>query len=123
MKIYEFEGFPNPARIRIALAEKGLTDHVEFISVDVPNDGQIRRVSDPQVTTMPSQTLNRVEALREDFRRLSLAIAVRVEDHDDTITWSLWLWLAILRSHADKEAAALVKRHRARLSYYRLARE
>lgn len=37
MKVYEFKGFPNPARVRIALAEKGLTEQVEFISVDVPN--------------------------------------------------------------------------------------
>lgn len=37
MKIYDYEGFPNPTRIRIALAEKGLTDQVEFIRVDVPN--------------------------------------------------------------------------------------
>lgn len=37
MKVYEYNGFPNPARIRIALAEKGMTDDVEFISVDVPN--------------------------------------------------------------------------------------
>lgn len=36
MKIYEFKGFPNPARVRIALAEKGLYDDVEFIHVDVP---------------------------------------------------------------------------------------
>lgn len=36
MKVYEFEGFPNPARIRIALAEKNLTDRVEFVQVDVP---------------------------------------------------------------------------------------
>ncbi len=36
MKIHEFAGFPNPARVRIALAEKGLTDKVEFIHVDVP---------------------------------------------------------------------------------------
>lgn len=36
MKIYDFEGFPNPARIRIALAEKGAFDKVEFVSVDVP---------------------------------------------------------------------------------------
>lgn len=35
MKIYETDGFPNPARIRIALAEKGATDEVEFIPVDV----------------------------------------------------------------------------------------
>lgn len=37
MKVYEFNGFPNPARVRIALAEKGLTNKVEFVSVDVPN--------------------------------------------------------------------------------------
>lgn len=35
MKIYDAEGFPNPARVRIALAEKGATDKVEFIPVDV----------------------------------------------------------------------------------------
>ena len=33
MKIYDVEGFPNPARVRIALAEKGTS--AEFISVDV----------------------------------------------------------------------------------------
>ncbi len=37
MKIYDFEGFPNPARVRIALAEKGVADQVEFVSIDVPN--------------------------------------------------------------------------------------
>lgn len=35
MKIYDTEGFPNPARVRIALAEKGATEEVEFIPVDV----------------------------------------------------------------------------------------
>lgn len=35
MKIHDIEGFPNPARIRIALAEKGAIDQVEFIPVDV----------------------------------------------------------------------------------------
>lgn len=35
MKIYDTEGFPNPARVRIALAEKGATDKVEFVAVDV----------------------------------------------------------------------------------------
>lgn len=37
MKIYDVEGFPNPARVRIALAEKGATDQVEFVPVDVMN--------------------------------------------------------------------------------------
>lgn len=35
MKIYDIEGFPNPARVRIALAEKGISDQVEFVPVDV----------------------------------------------------------------------------------------
>ena len=36
MKVYEFQGFPNPARIRIAVAEKQLGGQVEYISVNVP---------------------------------------------------------------------------------------
>lgn len=36
MKVYEYKGFPNPTRVRIALAEKGLLGQVEFIHVDVP---------------------------------------------------------------------------------------
>lgn len=36
MKIYDVPGFPNPLRVRIALAEKGLTDQVEFVKVDLP---------------------------------------------------------------------------------------
>lgn len=35
MKIYDVEGFPNPARIRIALAEKGVSEQIEFCAVDV----------------------------------------------------------------------------------------
>ncbi len=35
MRVYDIEGFPNPARVRIALAEKGATEHVEFVPVDV----------------------------------------------------------------------------------------
>jgi glutathione S-transferase len=36
MKVHEYKAFPNPWRVRIALAEKGLTDRVEFVQVDVP---------------------------------------------------------------------------------------
>jgi glutathione S-transferase len=36
MKIHDIPGFPNPLRIRIALAEKGLADRVTFVKVDVP---------------------------------------------------------------------------------------
>jgi len=36
MKIYDFAAFPNPARVRIALNEKGASDKVEFVNIDVP---------------------------------------------------------------------------------------
>lgn len=36
MKIHDFKGFPNPTRVRIAVAEKGLSDRVSYITVDVP---------------------------------------------------------------------------------------
>jgi glutathione S-transferase len=36
LRIYDFKGFPNPARVRIAIAEKELTDRVEFVTVNVP---------------------------------------------------------------------------------------
>ncbi|WP_417707899.1 glutathione S-transferase [Pseudomonas sp.] len=35
MKIYDWFNGPYPARVRIALAEKGLLDHVEFVSVNL----------------------------------------------------------------------------------------
>ncbi len=35
MKIYDSPGFPNPTRVRIALAEKGATNQVQFVHVDV----------------------------------------------------------------------------------------
>lgn len=35
MKIFDRPGFPNPARIRIVLAEKGLDADIEFVPVDL----------------------------------------------------------------------------------------
>jgi glutathione S-transferase len=35
VKVYDHKGLPNPMRVRVALAEKGLTDKVEFVHVDV----------------------------------------------------------------------------------------
>ncbi|MBA6341570.1 glutathione S-transferase [Colwellia sp. MB02u-10] len=37
MKIYDVEGFPNPLRVRMALAEKNALDLVTFVPVDVMN--------------------------------------------------------------------------------------
>jgi glutathione S-transferase len=35
LKIYDRPGFPNPSRIRIVLAEKGIEDKIEFVGVDL----------------------------------------------------------------------------------------
>lgn len=42
MKIYDVENFPNPLRVRIALAEKNALSSVEFVPIDVLN-GEHRR--------------------------------------------------------------------------------
>jgi glutathione S-transferase len=36
VKVYDFKGFANPARVRIAIAEKDLTSRIEFVHVDLP---------------------------------------------------------------------------------------
>lgn len=36
MRIFDYPGFPNPLRVRIALAEKGMAQSVEFVLVDLP---------------------------------------------------------------------------------------
>jgi glutathione S-transferase len=36
MKVFDSPGFPNPLRVRIALAEKGLASKVEFVTIDLP---------------------------------------------------------------------------------------
>lgn len=58
MKIYEFNGFPNPARVRIALKEKNLTDQVEFVSVNVP-EGEHR--TEAYLAKNPSGTVPALE--------------------------------------------------------------
>ncbi len=37
LTIHDYKGFPNPLRVRIAVAEKGLGDRVRYETVDVPN--------------------------------------------------------------------------------------
>lgn len=36
MRVHDFPGFPNPLRVRMALAELGLAHRVAFVTVDVP---------------------------------------------------------------------------------------
>lgn len=36
MRIHDYPGFPNPFRVRAALAEKGMAKDVEFVLVDLP---------------------------------------------------------------------------------------
>lgn len=36
LRIHDYKGFPNPTRVRIAIAEKGLQDEIVFVNVNVP---------------------------------------------------------------------------------------
>jgi glutathione S-transferase len=36
MKIHDFPPGPNPFRIRVVIAEKGLASQIEFVKVDLP---------------------------------------------------------------------------------------
>jgi glutathione S-transferase len=54
MKIHDIAGFPNPLRIRIALAEKGLADQVTFVNVDLPGAEHKR---DPFLAINPTGTV------------------------------------------------------------------
>ncbi|MCL6683216.1 glutathione S-transferase [Sphingomonas alba] len=54
MRIYDFRGFANPARIRITVAEKRLSDLIEFVTVDVPG-GEHRQP--PFLAKNPSGTI------------------------------------------------------------------
>lgn len=36
LRVYDCKGFPNPTRVRIAVAEKDLADRVAYVPVDVP---------------------------------------------------------------------------------------
>jgi len=36
LRIHDYKGFPNPTRVRIAVAEKGLQDEIVFVNVNVP---------------------------------------------------------------------------------------
>ena len=71
MRIHDFEGFPNPTRVRIALAEKGLTGQVEFVRVDVPG-GEHRR--DAFLQRNPSGTVPVLEL--EDGTHISECTAI-----------------------------------------------
>lgn len=54
MKIYDMEGLPNPMRVRIALREKGASDLIKFVAVDVLA-GEHRR--EPLRTKNPDMTV------------------------------------------------------------------
>jgi glutathione S-transferase len=80
MKVYEFQGFPNPARVRIALAEKNATHHVQFVHVDVPG-GEHRQAA--YLAKNPSGTVPALEL--EDGTVISecTAITEYIDHHFD----------------------------------------
>lgn len=88
MKVYDFKGFPNPLRVRIALEEKGLRDEVEFIEVNVPAgehrkeafrainpDGQV-----PALETRCGTLLSECSAITEYLDHLEGGQALTGED-------------------------------------------
>ncbi len=85
------------------------------IAVEITNDGKIGGVGDPQVVTVPCQSLDGVESGGELFGRIRLAVAIGIEKQHDAIARSVRFRIAILRPHADEQSSPLVKRHRARL--------
>ncbi|WP_432200809.1 glutathione S-transferase family protein [Erythrobacter sp. W53] len=53
LKVYDVEGFPNPARVRMALAEKNATEAVTFVPVDVmggEHRGEAFKAKNPDAT-------------------------------------------------------------------------
>ena len=58
MKVYDCEGFPNPLRVRMALAAKSMLDRVAFVPVDVAG-GEHRRA--PFLTINPAGTVPALE--------------------------------------------------------------
>jgi glutathione S-transferase len=60
MKIYDREGTPNAARIRIVLAEKGLEDQIEFVTVD------LIRAEQKQPTFLAMNPIGKIPVLELD---------------------------------------------------------
>jgi glutathione S-transferase len=56
MKIYDFAGARNAARVRIVLAVKGLEDKVDFVRVDRRGSRAFNRLTIPEITACPLKT-------------------------------------------------------------------
>lgn len=69
MKIYDRAGFPNPARIRIVLAEKGLDKNVEFVSVDLIG------AEHPKFTSLSRNELMAYDTIGASRRNLMFGVA------------------------------------------------
>lgn len=80
MRIYDFAAFPNPARIRIALHEKGATDQIEFIDIDVANGEH----QSPEFRTKnPSATVPLLELDCGTYISECTAITEYIDQHFD----------------------------------------
>ncbi len=76
MKLYEFNPFPNPRRVRMFLAEKGI-NNVEFVQVDVPS-GEHR--TEEFVKKNPSEVVPVLELDDGTYISESFAISRYFED-------------------------------------------
>lgn len=74
--LYETTGFPNPARIRAALAEKGALNQAEFVEVDVMN---LEHRTDAFFAINPLGTVPVLQTLEGEYLSESTAITEYID--------------------------------------------
>jgi glutathione S-transferase len=105
MKIYDRPGFPNPARIRIVLAAKGLDTQVEFVQVDLIG---AEHKQGPFLEKNPSGVLPVLELDDGTFISESIAITEYLDNLDG---------VPVLTGVTPREKAMVHMMHRRAESY------
>ena len=92
-----------------------------IIAVKVSNNGQIWRVGDPQVATMPRHSLDAVKTRRKDVTLVIDTVVVAVGENVHTVTRRLRPGTPVLRAHPNAHPAMSVKDHRTRIANQRFS--
>jgi hypothetical protein len=95
----------------------------DVVSIEIADYRQVRGIGDPEVASMPSQTLDGVKPAREGLDPVCLTIPIVVEDQHYGVAGGLRLGVSILRPHSHAQTAAPIEGHGARLPHQRLLRE
>ncbi|RXJ74134.1 glutathione S-transferase [Veronia nyctiphanis] len=81
--VFETTGFPNPARIRAALAEKNALDQVDFVEIDVMNK---EHRTESFYAMNPLGTVPVLRTAEGDFISESTAITEYIDAHFDGVS-------------------------------------